>query len=186
MTKVLVYVVNVNILPGMFFCKESEDECTCGLCVQYLNNINDYYHYCYYLDRSRFDCRTLLLAINDLEYVYISHKVYHFTALAKIVNFISPEGSVGDGPLAPNDIPYAYAVDELNNIYLFTIFDDNDYVDDFVPAFKIMVIIMNMTILHTHDEVYHKSPYYYFNRVHDYNKLDTTKFQPIFATVIKF
>lgn len=99
-----------------------------------------------------------------------------------MVNFISPEG--------PNDIPYAYAVDELNNIYLFTIFDDldDDSLEEDGPCFKVMVIIMNkdvMTILHTHDDVYHKSPYYYyFNMVTD--KLDTTRFHPIFATSIKF
>lgn len=43
------------------FCKEGEDECTCGLCIQYLTNINDYYHYCYDIDRAQFDGSSLLL-----------------------------------------------------------------------------------------------------------------------------
>jgi hypothetical protein len=68
--------------------------------------------YYFNMDRTRFDGSNNLIHIKNLDYIFIDRKVYSFTAIAKIVNFISCEGN--------NDVPYAHAVDEYNNIYLFT------------------------------------------------------------------
>lgn len=53
---------------------------------------------------------TLLLHLNDNNYVYIGTTIYSFQSLAKIRHFVSSVGRA--------DVPYPYAVDEYNNFYL--------------------------------------------------------------------
>jgi hypothetical protein len=53
---------------------------------------------------------TFLLHINELNYIYIGHVMYSFTAIAKIVNYGSPLNS--------HDDFNPYAIDEYNNFYL--------------------------------------------------------------------
>lgn len=58
----------------------------------------------------RFDGNSILLHIRDLEYVFIGWNIFAFRAIATISEYISPVGN--------NDVPYPYATDVNNNIYL--------------------------------------------------------------------
>jgi len=64
------------------------------------------------LDKPKFDGNSILLEIDpiNLRYVYIGYEIYSFTAYAKIKEYVSPVGN--------SQVPYPYAVDELNNYYL--------------------------------------------------------------------
>lgn len=57
-----------------------------------------------------FNGNSILLRLHDLEYVFIGDYIMSFTALSKIVSYVSPVGN--------NDIPYPYAVDEHDRYYL--------------------------------------------------------------------
>lgn len=54
---------------------------------------------------------SILLHIKDNKYIWVGNEVYSFTANAKINYFVSPVGN--------NYVPYPYAYDNDNNIYLF-------------------------------------------------------------------
>jgi hypothetical protein len=56
------------------------------------------------------DGNSILLYINNNEYVYINNRIHTFNSYGKIINFYAPVGN--------NDVPYPYAVDEYNNIYI--------------------------------------------------------------------
>lgn len=58
----------------------------------------------------KFDGNSILLHINDNNYIYIGEKIYSFTSNAKIVKYISPVGN--------SDVPYPYAIDSENRVYL--------------------------------------------------------------------
>jgi hypothetical protein len=58
----------------------------------------------------RFTGSSILIELFD-RYMFIGDKIYTFSPLSKIVEFCSPVGN--------NDVPYPYAVDEENNVYLF-------------------------------------------------------------------
>lgn len=136
---------------------------------------NGYY---YDVDRSRYDGSNILLHIKDYEYIYISYKLYKFTAVSKIVNFVSIEGR--------NDVPYAYAIDEYNNVYLFTI-DKTDIKNQ--EGVIIMMNEHNLKHFQTkmNSDYYHTNPYnYYFFVLTEKEKLDKTKYRPICPTIEYF
>jgi hypothetical protein len=93
---------------------------------------------------------TFLLHMDGLNYIYVGHVVYSFTAISKIVNY---------GLSDKNFIPYA--VDEYNNIYLLT---------------HTKLIKMNNQLkvkISKYDNPY--DYYYYYNQwdtLHAYNELD--------------
>lgn len=53
---------------------------------------------------------SFLLHMGDLEYIFIGEKVFSFQALSEITQYVSPIGN--------NDVPYPYAVDNQNRVYL--------------------------------------------------------------------
>jgi len=55
---------------------------------------------------------SILLHIKDNNYIWIGNEIYSFTSISKINYFVSPVGN--------NYVPYPYAYDNDNNIYLFT------------------------------------------------------------------
>ena len=57
-----------------------------------------------------FDGNSILLQTEALKYVFIGHMIYSFTAVFPIVSYVSEVGN--------NDVPYPYATDERNNVYL--------------------------------------------------------------------
>lgn len=59
-----------------------------------------------------FDGNSILLHISENKYVYIGSSIYSFESQAKIIRYISPVGN--------SDVPYPYAIDEKENIYLMT------------------------------------------------------------------
>lgn len=59
-----------------------------------------------------FDGNSILLQMANNEYIYIGSEIAAFDALNKIKEYVSPVGN--------NDVPYPYAIDEQNNIYLLT------------------------------------------------------------------
>ncbi len=65
-------------------------------------------HYSTY--NSDYDGNSILLHIKDDEYVFINNEIKTFHSHGKILNFYAPVGN--------NDVPYPYAIDEYNNIYL--------------------------------------------------------------------
>ena len=58
----------------------------------------------------RYDGNSILLHLEDLDYVFIGWEIYSFKARAEIVKYVSPIGN--------SDVPYPYAIDEDNNTYL--------------------------------------------------------------------
>jgi len=58
----------------------------------------------------RFDGNSILLHMQENEYVFIGHEIYKFTAFSEIVKYVSPVGN--------SDVPYPYAIDVDNNYYL--------------------------------------------------------------------
>ena len=58
-----------------------------------------------------FDGNSILLRLENNKYVFIGDKIVTFESIANIIQFISPVGN--------NDVPYPYAIDIQNNIYLF-------------------------------------------------------------------
>lgn len=58
----------------------------------------------------QFDGNSLLLRIGDFTYLHIGACIFTFRAHGKITSYVSPVGN--------SDVPYPYAVDEHNNIYL--------------------------------------------------------------------
>ena len=59
----------------------------------------------------KFDGNTILLQIDNNEYVFIGSEINSYNTLGEITEFFSPVGS--------NDVPYPYAIDDGGNIYLF-------------------------------------------------------------------
>lgn len=57
-----------------------------------------------------FDGNSILVHLGDNTYVYIGDRIFSFKSLAPIVNFVSPVGN--------SDVPYPYAIDSSENIYL--------------------------------------------------------------------
>ena len=154
---------------------ESDDEESGELSDE---SMMDLYNQGYYfpMDRSGFDGSNILLEVNKYDYIYIDSKVYAFTALAKIVSFVSCEGN--------NDVPYAHAVDEYNNIYLFSVGEPNkngviikmtnELAKSWQPA-------KSGSSMPKNDE-FHINPYqYYFFGTTDEEKLED-RFIPIIAT----
>ncbi len=181
------YNPNINGDPN-FFTKQTcgKNGCICGWCPD-KNDENDNdendndendnsdvesdnYDDGYYFetDRSNYDGSNILLYMGNLEYIYISVDIYQFTAIGKIVNYISYEGR--------NDVPYAYAVDEFNNIYLFSTGETN-------REGTIIKMDQNLAkILHNDNDYFFKKVYfYYFFVVCDHAKEDYTKYIPIIA-----
>ncbi len=58
----------------------------------------------------KFYGNSILLHIKDNEYVYIGSEIYSFQSMSEIVKYVSPVGN--------SDVPYPYAIDKNNNIYL--------------------------------------------------------------------
>jgi hypothetical protein len=56
-----------------------------------------------------FDGNSILLKINENEYVFIGDQIYSFKTNHQIVSFVSPVGN--------NDVPYPYAIDDKDNYY---------------------------------------------------------------------
>ena len=57
-----------------------------------------------------FDGNSILIKTEGKNYYFVGEVIYQFTALSTIVEFCSPVGN--------SDVPYAWARDDLNNIYL--------------------------------------------------------------------
>ena len=57
-----------------------------------------------------FDGNSILFQTESLRYVFVGHVIYSFDAISPIVSYVSEVGN--------NDVPYPYAVDERNNVYL--------------------------------------------------------------------
>jgi hypothetical protein len=93
-----------------------------------------------------YDGNTILLHLTDGNYVFISNYIYKFKSVGKIINYFSPVGN--------NDVPYPYAVDEYNNIYLLI-----EYI--YLP--------MSLELIHKMiNHKYNDDPYLYY-----YNNEDT-------------
>jgi hypothetical protein len=58
----------------------------------------------------KFDGNSILLHLNENNYIYIGKEIYKFKSHGKIITYISPVGN--------NDVPYPYAIDEHDNYYL--------------------------------------------------------------------
>jgi hypothetical protein len=58
----------------------------------------------------KFYGNSILLHIKDNEYVYIGSEIYSFQSNGEIIKYVSPVGN--------SDVPYPYAIDKNNNIYL--------------------------------------------------------------------
>lgn len=58
----------------------------------------------------KFDGNSILLEIGDRKYKFIGNNIFSFDSLFPIKEFYSPVGN--------NDVPYPYAIDDENNIYL--------------------------------------------------------------------
>jgi hypothetical protein len=152
--------------------EELDDE---SIECMYDDHHNGYY---YDIDRSGFDGSNILLHIKDYEYIYISSKLFKFNSVSKIVNFVSIEGR--------NDVPYAYAIDEYNNVYLFTI-DNTDIKNQ--EGVIIMIDKNNLKYLQgkKKTDYFHINPYnYYFFILTDKDKLDRKKYRPICSTIEYF
>ena len=59
----------------------------------------------------KYDGNTILLHLGELNYKYIGHILYNFKSILPITDYKSPIGN--------NDLPYPYAIDSGENIYLF-------------------------------------------------------------------
>ena len=59
---------------------------------------------------AKFYGNSFLLHLNDNKYIHIGANIYSFKAKNKIIDYVSPVGN--------NDVPYPYAIDENNRIYL--------------------------------------------------------------------
>lgn len=57
-----------------------------------------------------FDGNTILLKMNDTNYIYIGCKMFSFTSINPIISYHSPVGN--------NDVPYPYAIDSEKKYYL--------------------------------------------------------------------
>ncbi len=57
-----------------------------------------------------FDGNSILIQTESLRYVFVGHVIYSFDAISPIVSYVSEVGN--------NDVPYPYAVDEHDNVYL--------------------------------------------------------------------
>ena len=57
-----------------------------------------------------FDGNSLLLDMGDNEYIYFGSTHFTFKSRSAITEYVSPVGN--------NDVPYPYAVDEDDNVYL--------------------------------------------------------------------
>ncbi|AYV75226.1 MAG: hypothetical protein Terrestrivirus1_100 [Terrestrivirus sp.] len=87
-----------------------------------------------------FDGNTILLELSDNVYEFIGDTIFSFTTLGKITKYESPVGN--------NDVPYPYAIDEYENIYLL--------IED--------VILKHTNKLLSELSVYDNDPYsYYYN-----------------------
>jgi hypothetical protein len=62
-----------------------------------------------------FDGNSILLKIDDKEYVFIGHQIFSFKTKNEIVSFVSPVGN--------NDVPYPYAIDDKENYYFLLVPD---------------------------------------------------------------
>lgn len=95
----------------------------------------------------RFDGNSILLHITGNEYIFIGWVgIFKFQSLSKIIEFTSPVGN--------NDVPYPYATDVDNNIYLLT-----DYV------------ILKYNDVKSQKMLEYGDPYdYYYNSEHSENK----------------
>jgi len=58
----------------------------------------------------KFDGNSILLKLSDNKYIYIGPEIYSFKPLDEIIQYVSPVGN--------NDVPYPYAIDASNNVYL--------------------------------------------------------------------
>lgn len=61
----------------------------------------------------KYDGNSILICLNELNYVFIGDCIYKFKACSKINFYLSPVGN--------NDVPYPYARDVENNTYLMLI-----------------------------------------------------------------
>ncbi len=59
-----------------------------------------------------YDGNSILLKINDLEYIHIGASIFRFTSLSPIVKY--------DSPVGRNDVPYPWARDSRGRYYLMT------------------------------------------------------------------
>jgi len=59
---------------------------------------------------SDFDGNTILLKMNDTNYIYIGCNMFSFTSINPIISYHSPVGN--------NDVPYPYAIDSEKKYYL--------------------------------------------------------------------
>lgn len=57
-----------------------------------------------------FDGNTILLKMNDTNYIYIGCNMFSFTSINPIISYHSPVGN--------NDVPYPYAIDSEKKYYL--------------------------------------------------------------------
>ena len=57
-----------------------------------------------------FDGNSILIQTESLRYVFIGSMIYSFDAVSNIISYVSEVGN--------NDVPYPYAVDDQNNVYL--------------------------------------------------------------------
>lgn len=178
------YNPNVNDDPNFGTYEHFKNKCFVNLSNDELDDddmesiFNEYIREFYYdIDRSGFDGSHILLHLKDYDYIFISDKLFSFTSIAKIVNFISVEGR--------NDVPYSYAIDEYNNVYLFTI-------DRTMKNQEGVIIKMNEHHLKylqgkNNSDYYHMNPYnYYFFVLTKEEKSDKTKYKPICSTIEYF
>ncbi len=58
----------------------------------------------------KFEGNTILIHLEDNEYVFIGQEIYSFESIAPITEYVSPVGN--------NDVPYPWAIDSAGNYYL--------------------------------------------------------------------
>jgi len=76
----------------------------------FIGESHDYYNNRTYEEGKEFDGNTILIRVAFRKYIYIGHHIMSFTTVSPIVAYHSPVGN--------NMVPYPYAIDKNNNVYL--------------------------------------------------------------------
>jgi len=58
----------------------------------------------------QFNGNSILLKINETNYIYVGHTIYSFKSKSPIIKYVSPVGN--------SDVPYPYAIDKNGEYYL--------------------------------------------------------------------
>ena len=110
-----------------------------------------------------FDGNSILVELNDNEYMFIGSKIYYFTSLTPIITFVS---SVGN-----NDVPYPYAIDTNNNYYFFL---------DYAILKNVITLEENVITLEENVITLEENPYsYYYKKINEIRESENINYMTI-------